>query len=112
ESQAMRRYSDDAGRSDRSSALACVCCASAARGPRFCSETRRSNATRFLPMAVPVMIVGAAFRIERRDDVGQRRAKPTQHLFKDVIAADAQTVFRHLHLGMAVAEMPGDAPDI
>ena len=63
-------------------------------------------------MAVSVMIVGAGFRIERCDDVAQRRAKPAQHLFKDMIAADAQTMVHHLHLGVPIAEMPGDPPNI
>src|SRR5262249_52975880 len=99
-------------RSDRSSVLASVSCASTARGPRFCSETRRRSAARFLPMTVSVVIVGAGFRVERRDDVGQCRAKPAQHLSNYVIAADAQTMLNDLYLGVPIAEVPSDPPNI
>ena len=55
------------------------------------------------------MPVGAAFRVERRLDMGDRRAEPGQHRLDDVIAADQQPVAGELGRQVAIAEMPGDA---
>ena len=80
-----------------------------ARGPRFRGDERPNNAGRFLAMCVLVVIISAGLRIERGNEIGERRTKPAEHLFKNMIAADTQTVPGDLHFGMAVAEMPGDA---
>jgi hypothetical protein len=49
------------------------------------------------------------FRIERRFDGVERGAEPAQHILQHVIAPDAQPVADDLHIGVAVAEMPGEA---
>jgi len=52
--------------------------------------------------------VGAALGLERRLDRRQRAAEIGQHPFEHVVAPDAQTVAHHLHVGMAIAEVPGE----
>ena len=54
------------------------------------------------------MSVRARLRIERRFDRRQLRAEPAQHLFQHVIAADAELVADDLHVGVAVADVPGE----
>ena len=55
------------------------------------------------------MLCGAAgFRIERRLDRRHRGAETRRHLLQHVIAADAEPVADDLHVGVAVAEMPGE----
>src|SRR5437879_5209658 len=46
--------------------------------------------------------------IERGIDRRQPRAQAPEHVLEHVIAADAQSVADHLHVGVTVAEMPGD----
>ena len=53
--------------------------------------------------------IGAAFRIERRFDLGHACAQPFDHRFDDVIPPDAQTLRDNLSRQMTVAEMPGEA---
>lgn len=52
--------------------------------------------------------VGAAFRIERRLDLDDARAKTLHHRLDDVVAADAQALGHDLGRQMPVAEMPGE----
>lgn len=66
-------------------------------------------------MIVPVRLaiaVGAAFRIEGREDRRNRGAKPLQHVLDDVIVANAQPVAEKLRRQMSVAKVPGDANEI
>src|SRR4051812_34166907 len=54
--------------------------------------------------------IGAGFGIERRLDLDHAPAKALHHRLDDVVAADAQRLWRDLRRQMAVAEMPAD-PD-
>jgi len=75
------------------------------------------SATLVRGMTVPRMImriigvrvagIGAAFRIERRFDLDQARAQPSQHRLDHMIAADAQSPLRDLGRQMPIAEVPG-----
>src|SRR5664279_4152539 len=47
------------------------------------------------------------FRIEGRVEQRKLRAKAMQHILQHMIAPDAQSVADDLHVGVAVAEMPG-----
>ena len=62
-------------------------------------------------MMLMVMIVAvtrsARFGIERRVERRHRRAETAQHIFEHVIAADTQSIVCDLHVGVAVAEVPG-----
>ena len=58
------------------------------------------------------MLVGAALGLERRLDHGKRGAKFFQHGFQHMIAADAQAIPHHLHLGVAIAEVPGEPREV
>jgi len=49
----------------------------------------------------------ARLRVERRVDRRDLGAEPRRHLLQHVIAPDAQPVADDLHVGVAVAEMPG-----
>ena len=70
-------------------------------------------------MTVPRMIIrvvgvrlagiGAAFGIERRFDLDEARAQPSDHCLDHMIAADAQSSGRDLGRQMPIAEMPGQA---
>lgn len=53
--------------------------------------------------------IGPAFRVERRFDDDDARAKATHHLLDDMIAPDAKALADDLRRQMAIAEMPGDA---
>jgi len=75
------------------------------------------SATLVRGMTVPRMImriigvrvagIGAAFRIERRFDLDQARAQPSQHRLDHMIPADAQSPLRDLGRQMPIAEVPG-----
>ena len=58
-------------------------------------------------MLVPVPAT-RRLRIERRFERRELRAEAAQHVLQHVIAADAQLAADDLHLGVAVAEMPGE----
>lgn len=58
------------------------------------------------------MTVGAALGIKGGQHGGHRGAKPLQHVFDDMIVADAQPVAEKLSRQMPVAEMPGDANEV
>ena len=53
--------------------------------------------------------IGPAFGIERRLDFEDLSAEPADHVFDDVVAANAQAALGQFGRQMAVAEMPGDA---
>ena len=53
--------------------------------------------------------IGAAFGIERRFDLDEARAQPSDHCLDHMIAADAQSSGRDLGRQMPIAEMPGEA---
>ena len=66
-------------------------------------------------IAVVVMMaasVGAAFRIERRIDVGHLRAQAPHHILDHVITADDEPVAIEHGRQMPVAEMPGNADEV
>jgi mannose-6-phosphate isomerase-like protein (cupin superfamily) len=50
----------------------------------------------------------ARLRVERRVDRGDLGAKTRRHLLQHVITPDAEPVADDLHVGMTVAEMPGE----
>ncbi len=52
--------------------------------------------------------IGALLGIERRLDRRKRGTQPAQHLLEHVVATDAQPVAHHLHVGVAVADVPGE----
>ena len=53
--------------------------------------------------------IGAAFRIERRFDFDDCRAKAPRHVFDHVIAPDAQAFLQEFGRQMPIAQVPGDA---
>src|SRR5262245_19321508 len=59
-------------------------------------------------VALVSMRVGALLRLERRLERREPRAEATQHLLEHMIATDAELVTHHLHVGMAVADMPSE----
>ena len=66
-------------------------------------------------IAVVVMMaasVGAAFRIERRIDVGHLRAQAPHHILDHVITADDEPVAIEHGRQMPVAEVPRDAHEM
>ncbi len=54
-----------------------------------------------------LMMRRTRLRVERRVDCRDRGAEARRHLLQHVIAPDAQPVADDLHVGVAVAEMPG-----
>jgi hypothetical protein len=60
-------------------------------------------------ICVRVAGIGTAFGIERRFDLDQARAQPSQHCLDHVIAADAQSPLRDLRRQVPIAEVPGEA---
>src|SRR5260370_8022178 len=59
-------------------------------------------------IVVPVLSTGPLLGSERRIDRGEPCTEPAQHLFEHVVAADAQFVANDLHIGMPVADVPGE----
>ena len=55
------------------------------------------------------VVVGAALGLEGRLNGCHARAQPAQHVLDHAVAADAQAVADDLQLGVAIAEMPGEA---
>ena len=60
------------------------------------------------PAMVMLMMRRSRLWIERRVDRPDRGAKAYRHLLQHVIAPDAEPVADDLHIGVAVAEMPGE----
>ncbi len=58
------------------------------------------------------MTVGAALGIKRGQHGDHRGAKPLQHVFDDMIVADAQPVAEKLSRQMPITEMPGDTDEL
>src|SRR5215472_1034266 len=79
-----------------------------ARVPR---DVRRRD--RLVLMVVVVCVsISAMLRIERRLDRGEPRAEAAQHVFQHAIAPDAQRVADNLHLGVAIADVPGEPDEL
>jgi hypothetical protein len=60
-------------------------------------------------MTAMLAMIGTTLGIERRMEPRERGAEPTQHVFQYVVISDAQAVADHLHLSVAIADVPGDA---
>src|SRR5262245_51343914 len=81
------------------------------RGPRVPCLVRRRE--RLVLMVVVVCVpISTMFRVEWRLDRGEPRAQAAQHLFQHAVAPDAQPVAYHLHLGVAIADVPGEAREL
>src|SRR5437870_684839 len=69
-----------------------------------------------MPMMIVIVLLAvlirAMLRIERRLDRSEPRAEAAQHLFQHVIAPDAQPVAHHLHLGVAITDVPGEPREL
>src|SRR5260370_10248163 len=76
-----------------------------ARVPR--AVRRRDRLVLMVVVAcVPIStMLRAEWRLERREP----RAEAAQHVFQHGVAPDAQRVAHHLHLGVAIADVPGEA---
>jgi glucose-6-phosphate-specific signal transduction histidine kinase len=59
-------------------------------------------------MLVIVRMRRGRLRIEWRLDRYEPSAQTAQHLFQHVVAPDADAVACDLHIGMTIAEMPGE----
>ena len=59
-------------------------------------------------MIVPMMpLRRGRFRVERRIERRELCAEAAQHVLQHVVAPDADFIAGDLHVGVAVAEMPG-----
>src|SRR5262245_53771724 len=56
--------------------------------------------------------IGAGLRIEWSFHAHGPRAEPAQHFLKHMIVADTQARTEDLHVGMTVAEVPGEAREV
>ena len=56
-----------------------------------------------------VMRIGAAFRVERRFNLGEPRAQGLQHFLKSGVRPHAQAIGKNLDRHVAVAKVPGKA---
>ena len=66
-----------------------------------------------MTMAVIVMVpICTMLRIERRLDRGELRAETTQHILQHMVTANAQLAADHLHIGVAIADVPGEPGEI
>src|SRR5262245_8612856 len=81
------------------------------RGPRVPCLVRRRERLVFMVVVVCVPI-STMFRVEWRLDRGEPRAQAAQHLFQHAVAPDAQPVAYHLHLSVAIADVPGEAREL
>ena len=64
-------------------------------------------------VVVPAMaVIGAACRLERCLDVGNRRPKPLQHRADDVVARHEDAPLLDLRRQVAVAEVPGELDQV
>jgi hypothetical protein len=50
--------------------------------------------------------------VERRLDANKSGAETAQHVLQHVIAADAQPLAHHLHLDVAIADVPGETREL
>ena len=60
---------------------------------------------------VVVAMRHGCLRIERRLQRGHLGAEPAQHLLQHVVSADADAKPIDLHVGVAIAKMPGEADE-
>src|SRR5688500_9851468 len=65
-----------------------------------------------MSFAMAVFQIRAGFRIERRFDRRDFGAEARGHFFQHVIVPDEQPLAHDLHIGVAVAEMPGQADEL
>jgi hypothetical protein len=68
----------------------------------------RGAAPDFAAIAVMVL-VGAAFRLERRFDLDHLRAEPDRHVGENMVAPQPNGVRKNLRRCVTIAEVPGDA---
>jgi hypothetical protein len=64
---------------------------------------------------IVIMLMGVRhgrLRLERRLNMRHSRTEPPQHVFKNMIAPDTNTITGNLHIGVAISEMPGDANEL
>ena len=61
---------------------------------------------------IMVVVIGMPVRamlgVKRRLERAHARAQAAQHVFEHMVAPDAQPVAHHLHVGMAIADVPGE----
>src|SRR5262249_36982769 len=65
-----------------------------------------------LMVVVVCVPISTMLRVERRLDRCEPRAEAAQHVFQHTVAPDAQRVAYHLHLGVAVADVPGEPREL
>src|SRR5260370_32857217 len=65
-----------------------------------------------LMVVVACVPISTMLRVEWRLDRCEPRAEPAQHVFQHGVAPDAQRVAHHLHLGVAIADVPGEAGEL
>ena len=63
-------------------------------------------------VVVLAMPVRPVLRIEGRLERAHARTQAAQHVFEHVVAPDSQPVAHHLHVGMAIADVPGEPGQI
>ena len=56
--------------------------------------------------------IGTMLRIERRFDRGELRAETAQHVLQHMVTANAQLAADNLHVGVAIADVPGEPGEI
>src|SRR5215813_7838888 len=87
--------------------------AGTSRGSAASRTTRPARVPRRDRLVLMVVVVcvpiSTMLRVERRLDRGEPRAEAAQHLFQHAVAPDAQPIAHHLHLGVAIADVPGEA---
>src|SRR5258708_4911490 len=60
-------------------------------------------------VVVACVSISTMLRVEWRLERREPRAEAAQHVFQHGVAPDAQRVAHHLHLGVAIADVPGEA---
>src|SRR5258708_30388560 len=60
-------------------------------------------------VVVACVSISTMLRVEWRLERREPRAETAQHVFQHGVAPDAQRVAHHLHLGVAIADVPGEA---
>ena len=65
-----------------------------------------------MTMIMRMPVRGTRLRIEGGGERAHRRAEAAQHLLQHVIAADADAIADDLHVGVAIAEMPGEPHEV
>src|SRR5262249_58359456 len=76
-----------------------------ARVPRVVRRRHRL----MLMVVVACVSISTMLRVEWRLERREPRAEAAQHVFQHGVAPDTQCVAHHLHLGVAIADVPGEA---